>query len=147
MSDPILKINVAGWVESAKANPVTYQQRQTVEITLNAIAMAASLREEMYLKGGVLMGLAYGSPRQTADIDLTATLDPEANIGDEIRKMLTPALPRAAAALGYADLFVKIHSVRPQPRRIFEDADFPALKLKIASARARDRTRERAAGG
>ena len=135
MSEPVLEINVAEWVESAKADPVTYQQRQTVEITLNAIAMTAPLKGGMFLKGGILMGLVYDSPRQTADIDLTATLDPEANTGDKIRTLLDAMLPRAAAALGYADLFVKIHSVRPQPRAIFKDANFPALKLKIAAAR------------
>ena len=137
MSDPILEINVAEWVESARADPVTYQQRQTVEVTLNAIAMTAPLKVGMFLKGGILMGLVYDSPRQTADIDLTATLDPEANTGDKIRTLLDAMLPRAAAALGYVDLFVKIHSVRPQPRAIFEDANFPALKLKIAAARRR----------
>lgn len=44
MSDLIFKVNVAGWVEKAKDDPVAYQQRQTVEITLNAIARTAPLR-------------------------------------------------------------------------------------------------------
>ena len=39
MSNPTLEINVAEWVERAKADPITYQQRQTIEIILNAIAM------------------------------------------------------------------------------------------------------------
>ena len=129
------KVNVAKWVALAQADPIAYQQRQTVDITLNAIAMTAPLKQAIFLKGGILMGLAYDSPRQTADIDLTATSDPEANTDEKIRDLLSPALPRAAAALGYADLFVKIHSVRSQPKAIFEDANFPALKLKIAAAR------------
>ena len=136
MSDPILKItvNVAEWVASAKADPVAYQQRQTVEITLNTIAMT-SLNAKMFLKGGILMGLAYDSPRQTTDIDLTTALAVEDGIGDKIRKLLDSAFPRAAAALGYADLIVNIHSVKPQPKAIFKDAKFPALKLKIAYAK------------
>ena len=77
MSDPIFKINVAEWVASAKADPVAYQQRQTVEIILNAIAMTPPLNAKMFLKGGILMGLAYDSPRQTTDIDLTTTLEVE----------------------------------------------------------------------
>ena len=134
MSDPIFKINVAKWVVSAKADPVAYQQRQTVEITLNAIAMTAPLNAKMFLKGGILMGLAYDSPRQTTDIDLTTTLEVEGAVGDKIRKLLDSAFARAAAALGYADLVVKTHSVKPQPKKIFKSADFPALKLKIACA-------------
>lgn len=76
MSEHLLEIDVAAWVEKARADPVTYKQRQIVEITLNAIADTAPLNEKLYLKGGILMGLAYGSPRQTADIDLTAAFDP-----------------------------------------------------------------------
>ena len=135
MSDPIFKVNVAEWVERAKADPVAYQQRQTVEITLNVIARTAPLKGKMFLKGGILMGLAYDSPRQTVDIDLTTTLAVEGGVGDKVRKLLDLEFPRAAAALGYADLIVKTHSVKPQPKTIFKTADFPALKLKIASAK------------
>ena len=135
MSDPILKVNVAEWVERAKADPIAYQQRQTVEITLNAIAMAAPLNVEMFLKGGILMGLAYDSPRQTIDIDLTTLLAPEGDVGDKVRKLLDSMFPQAAAALGYADLIVKTHSVKLLPKGKFPDAKYPALKLKIVSAK------------
>ena len=135
MSDPALKIDVAEWVERARADPVAYRQRQTVEITLNAIAMTAPLNAEMFLKGGILMGLAYGSPRLTADIDLTTNRPADSNVGEMIQTSLDSAFPRAAAVLGYADLVVKTHSVKEQPKQVgFENADFPALKLKIAYA-------------
>ena len=143
MPNPIFKINVAEWVASAKADPVAYQQRQTVEITLNAIAMTAPLNAKMFLKGGILMGLAYDSPRQTTDIDLTTELKVESAAGDKISKLLDSAFARAAAALGYADLIVETHSVKPQPRTIFKTANFPALMLKIASAK-RGTTQEKA---
>lgn len=136
MSDPVLKIDVAKWVESVKDKPDTYQQRQTVEITLNAIARTTLLNEKMFLKGGILMGLVYGSPRQTADIDLTAAnLPVEDGVGDKIRDLLDSAFPSSAAALRYPDLVVKTHSVKKRPKASFTTADFPALKLKIASAR------------
>ena len=135
MFDRILKVNVAEWVEKAKADPVAYQQRQTVEITLNAIAMAVPLKTRMFLKGGILMGLAYNSPSLTMDIDLTTDIAPEGDSGDKVRRLLDTVFPRAAAALGYADLIVKSHSVKPQPKAIFPDAKSPALKLKIASAK------------
>ena len=135
MSDPFFKVNVAEWVERAKADPIAYQQRQTVEIILNAIARTAPLRGKMFLKGGILMGLAYDSPRQTTDIDLTTDLEVEGSVGDEVRDLLDSEFPRAAAELGYADLIVKTHSVKHLPKGKFPNANFPALKLKIASAK------------
>jgi predicted nucleotidyltransferase component of viral defense system len=135
MSDPVLELNVAGWVERARADPIAYAQRQAVEVTLNAIAMTADLKEKLFLKGGVLMGLAYDSPRQTADIDLTAAFEVSPDIDDKIRGLLDGAFPRAAARLGYADLIIKVHSIARQPKAIFETASFPALKIKIAFAR------------
>ena len=135
MSESPLEINVGEWVERARADPVAYQQRQTIEITLNAIAITAPLDGRMLLKGGILMGLAYDSPRQTTDIDLTADLGADGEVAGRIRALIDSALPRASAALGYADLVVTVHSVKALPKGIFEDARFPALKLKVASAR------------
>ncbi len=134
MYNQVLKINVADWVDGAKADPVVYQQRQAAEITLNAIAITAPLNDKLFLKGGILMGLAYGSPRQTYDIDLTADLAVDSDVDDRIRRLLDFAFPRAAAGLGYPDLIVNIHSVKRQQKAIFEEAEFPALKLKIAYA-------------
>ncbi|NIJ43503.1 putative nucleotidyltransferase component of viral defense system [Parvibaculum indicum] len=135
MSNDFIEIDVAGWVERAKADPASYGQRQAAEITLNAIAMTAPLNEKLVLKGGILMGLAYNSPRQTADIDLSAVLEAKENVDEVIRGLLDSAFPRAAAKLGYVDLILQVHSVRRQPNHIeIEDAQFPALKLKVAFA-------------
>lgn len=147
MSETVLEIDVAGWVEKAKADPVAYRQRQAAEVTLNAIAMTAALNDKLYLKGGILMGLAYDSPRQTADIDLTAAFSVEPEIDDRIAELLNAALPRAAAKLGYADLVVKVHSVKRMPKRIFETAEFPALKMKIAFAERGTKQEEALAAG
>ncbi len=114
-----------------------------MEITLNAIAMTAPLKAKMFLKSGILMGLAYDSPRQTPDIDLTTVLVPEGDVGDKVRMLLDAMFPRAAAALGYAGLIVKTHSVKPQPKANFPDAKSPGLKVKIASAK-RGTTQEKA---
>lgn len=134
MPNPVSKIDVAGWVDRAKADPATYRQRQAAEIALNAIAITAPLNDKLFLKGGILMALAYDSLRQTGDIDLTADLVVHSDINDRIRRLLNSAFPRSAAALGYTDLIVKIHSVKRQPKGIFETAEFPALKLKVAYA-------------
>ena len=143
MSDHILKVDVAKWVNRAGSDPVAYQQRQTVEVTLNAIAMAAPLNVEMFLKGGILMGLAYESPRHTIDIDLTTALAPGPSVAEQVRKLLDSTLPQAAAELGYDNLIIKVHSVKSQPTANIADAKFPALQLKIASAK-RGTTQEKA---
>lgn len=147
MSETVLEIDVAGWVEKAKADPVAYSQRQAAEVTLNAIAMTVDLNDKRYLKGGILMGLAYDSPRQTADIDLTAAFSVEPEIDDQIAGLLNAALPRASAKLGYADLLVKVHSVKRIPKNIFETAEFPALKMKIAFAKRGTKQEEALAAG
>ena len=138
MSETNLKIDVAKWVENAKADPVAYQQRQTVEIILNAIAITTPLNAKMFLKGGILMGLTYDSPRLTTDIDMSTSLMVGSEIGDRIKSLLDSAFPRVAAALGYPDLVVKTHSIKSLPKKsLFEKADFPALKVKIAYAKRR----------
>ena len=104
MSDHVLKVDVAEWVRRAEASPISYQQRQTVEVTLNAIAMAAPINLEMFLKGRIPMGLAYNSPRHTTDIDLTTALAPGRGVAEQVRKLLDSTLPRAASALGHDNL-------------------------------------------
>ena len=141
MSEKWHRVDVAAWVERAAQDPVAHRQRQAVEIILNAIAMTVPLNTKMFLKGGILLGLAYGSPRQTTDIDLTAGFATDGNIDDRIGKLLNSAFPRAAASLGYADLVVRTQSARRRPNRIFMQAEFPALKLKIAYVPPAVRTR------
>ena len=143
MPEPNLKIDVAKWVENAKADPVAYQQRQTVEIVLNAIAITTPLNAKMFLKGGILMGLAYDSPRQTTDIDMSTSFMVGSEIGDRVKTLLDSAFPRAAAALGYADLVLKTHSVKKMPKKtIFEKADFPRSKTQNRLRKARNKTRK-----
>ena len=135
MSEPPHPIDVAAWVARAEQDPFTHRQRQAVEIILNAIAMTGPLNTELFLKGGILLGLAYGSPRQTTDIDLTAAFAPDGDIDDRIGTMLNFAFPRTAASLGYVDLVLRTQSAKGLPNHMFPEAEFPALKLKIAYAR------------
>ncbi len=88
MPDSPIKIDVAGWVEQARTNPAAHRQRQGVVTILNAIAAKAPLNKKMFLKGGILMGLAYDSPRQTVDIDLTTSLKAENYAGEWIRTQI-----------------------------------------------------------
>ncbi|MCY3629527.1 MAG: nucleotidyl transferase AbiEii/AbiGii toxin family protein, partial [Bacteroidetes bacterium] len=67
MSKHLLEVNVAAWAKEAREDPVVYQQRQTIDVVLNTIAITVPLSTKMFLKGGLLMGLVYSSPRQSID--------------------------------------------------------------------------------
>ena len=134
MSNPQIKINVAEWVGHAEIGSIAHLQRQATEIILNAIAAKAPLSEKMFLKGGLLMGLAYDSPRQTVDIDLTTSLKPKDNVDVWIQEQLNQEFPHTAARLGYASLEVRVQSAKWQRGVDPETAEFPALRMKVAYA-------------
>ena len=137
MSELVVKINILEWVEVAQANETTYRQRQVTEVILNAIAITPALNKILCLKGGVLMGLVYGSPRQTGDIDfsLVTNESPDENTANTFRILIDSALPRAAAKLGYADMVARVQSVKVLPPNRYPNARYPALKLKIGYAK------------
>ncbi len=134
MSDSPIKIDVARWVERARADPAIYRRRKGVQIILNALASKAPLNKKMFLKGGMLMGLAYDSPRQTVDIDLTTILEARDGADEWIRDLLNQELPRVASQLNYADLMVAAQSAKWQQRVRLEAAEFPALRIHVAYA-------------
>ena len=137
MSDTVLKINIPKWVDRAKADDVTYLQRQATEIILHAITMVSFLKDSLYLKGGVLMGIVYDSPRQTSDIDFSfeTTFSPDETTADSIKKLIDPALQHAAAKLGYADIVIRFQSVKGKPHKVYPKACFPSLTIKIGYAK------------
>ena len=90
-----------------------------------------SPKYKLYLKGGLLMGLAHDSPRQTTDIDLTAGFDAEPGIGERIADALGATFRSVAAELGYPALTVNIHSIKALPPGSFDTAHFPAVKIKV----------------
>lgn len=134
MSDSPFRVDVPTWVEKAKANPVGYQQRQAIEITLTAISIAVELNQKLYLKGGILMGLAYASPRQTTDIDLTTAFEVDGLIDAKIVMLLNEKLTPAAAMLGYTNLALKVQSHKRMPKGELSQLSFPALKIKVGFA-------------
>jgi predicted nucleotidyltransferase component of viral defense system len=131
-----LVVDITQWVEKARHETHKYLERQATEILLTAIGMASPYGEKLFLKGGTLMGIVYNSPRQTADLDFTTTLQPEIGIDQVIRSTLDQSFPQAAARLGYPDLICRIQTIQPKPHPVkFPEYDFPALKIKIAYAR------------
>jgi predicted nucleotidyltransferase component of viral defense system len=131
---PPKTLDISAWISKARANPTVYRQRQVTDILLNAIALTPSFGEGLYLKGGILMALAYGSPRTTNDVDFSVIGDPE-EMDAIIRDTLEDALRIAAAQRGYFDILCKVQGIEKKPRpETFVDSPFPALKIRIGSA-------------
>lgn len=131
----VVDVNVRAWVEAARADPILYRNRQVTEIVLAAIGLAPTLSKALVMKGGAAMALAFNSNRLTGDVDFTSMAEP-ADLTATIAPELNEALPRTAISLGYLDLLCRVQSVKKMPRaQNFEDHDFPALRVRIGSAR------------
>ncbi|CAM3758353.1 hypothetical protein LIHA111178_07005 [Litorimonas haliclonae] len=77
------------------------------------------------------MGLRYGSPRFTVDIDLSISKMPRPETPEEIRKLLDSQFEYIALDLGYPDILMRVHSIKKLPRKKFDEATFPGLQLKL----------------
>jgi hypothetical protein len=130
-----LVVNIAAWVERAKSDPEAYLERQATEVFLAALAMTKPWCHQVFLKGGILMGVVYGSPRQTGDIDFTTIADPQPGIAEELAAALDANFLRAAAELGYPDLLCRAQSFKYFPKgEEFPKNDGPAIKMGIGYA-------------
>lgn len=128
-----LALDIGRWIDLAGPDKINRRRRQVAEITLHAIAFERRLGQSLVLKGGSLLAIAYGSPRFTSDLDFTAR-EFSVDAPELLRSLLDPALVRAAAALGYADLRCRVQTVKLKPRpAMFAAADAPALKVTIGS--------------
>lgn len=138
MSDPSsspgsVTLDLGRWIGLAGSDKVDRRRRQVAEITLHAIALESRLGKNLVLKGGSLLAIAYGSPRFTSDLDFTARQF-SIDAPELLRSLLDPALVRASAALGYADLRCRVQTVKLKPRpEMFAEAYAPALKVTIGS--------------
>lgn len=132
---PETVVSIAAWVEKAKADPATYLERQATEVFLSTIGSIEPYKHQMFLKGGILMGVAYESPRNTGDIDLSTIADPQEGIAEEIQKALDAAFPAMCAELGYPDLMCCVQSYKYFPKgEKFPKNEGPAVKLKVGYA-------------
>lgn len=130
----IVDVDIRAWVEGARENPDRYRDRQVTEVVLAAIGLTPSLNQNLVLKGGAVMALAFKSNRVTADVDFTATVEPE-GFADEVVEDLNRNLPRTAIRIGYPKLLCRVQAIKKMPRPVnFEDFEFPALRLRIGSA-------------
>lgn len=130
-----MTLDLAAWIESARSDPVEFRRRQVLDIAFAAIARSVDLRDNLLLKGGTLMAIAYGSPRETADIDFTTTFAHPRDV-DRLVQLLSSELANAITNLGYADLACRIQGTKMKPPQA--SARFPTLEVRIGSAKTSD---------
>ena len=127
-------VDISAWVLKARTNSVLYRQRQVTEILLHAVALAPGFGEGLFLKGGILMALAYGSTRNTGDVDFSVIGDPE-EVRAAITSALDGALREAGRRTGHVNLLCKVQRITLRPRpETFAGSPFPALEITIGSA-------------
>lgn len=133
MSNEPIPIDVHEWVQRASRGTQARRRREVTEIILNTIAASSELQDTCHLKGGILMGLLFRSPRFTADIDLTCTALPAESSIQKFIKTLDGSMTNTARALSYADYILRVHSFKemPRPHSFSDGSTWPALKIKI----------------
>lgn len=116
--------------------------RQAVHTVLLAIANCESLKEQMMLKGGILMALCYDSSRFTRDIDLSQTSKYQVDDEATLLKELAGALQESTQELDYGlDCKIQSSQLKPPSQK---NPTFPVLEVKIAYAyRADDKSHSR----
>jgi predicted nucleotidyltransferase component of viral defense system len=128
--NPMDPANMISWVEEAPEDQREF--REAVHVILSAITHDPELRGSMVMKGGILMGIRYHSPRFTSDIDFSSKsplseLDPET-----IRKKLDSGMAVASTRFDY-DLDCRVQSCKVNPPNRPE-ASFPSIELRIGHA-------------
>lgn len=124
-----MELEISEWVDAS--DPSDRSFREAVHIILVAISEDDSLSMNMIMKGGLLMGIKYGSSRYTRDIDFSTSslysdFDPEG-----FSVAMDSALTVASVSLGY-NLRCLVQSLKVEPN---ERGTFPTLKVKIGYAR------------
>lgn len=116
------------WVASAA--PEYLAQYQAMHTVIHAIASSPTLSPKMIMKGGVLLGVYYGSPRFTRDIDFSTADQYRDENKDAFKAALNEALTDAVNALGY-NLDCRVQQCKPSPKA---EGSFVTLQIKIGYA-------------
>jgi predicted nucleotidyltransferase component of viral defense system len=100
------------WVASA---PPDYSaQYKAMHIVIHAIASSPQLSPNMIMKGGVLLGIYYGSPRYTNDIDFSTATKYDPSLKKALIADLNAALIDAVEHLGY-NIDCRVQGVKEKP--------------------------------
>ena len=122
--------NIAEWVEKEE-NPQRRPFREAVHVILLAISDLGNFRNQMLMKGGVLLAIRYNSTRYTKDIDFsTEILATDFDI-KSFQSEFNQKLMLASEKLDYG-LTCKVQSSRMKPPS--PEASFPTLKLNVGYA-------------
>ncbi len=133
--DERLVVDIEAWIKRAEQDPATLLERQATDVFLSALSITRPYATQLVLKGGVLMGVVYDSPRQTGDIDFTAIMEPTQGIAEQLADDLKQNFVRAAANLGYVDLLCAVQSHKYFPKgEKFPKFEGPAITLRIGYA-------------
>lgn len=124
MSDDIL----SSWVH--RGSPEYKKQRMAIHAILVAITKNNPLRNHVYLKGGILMGIVYESTRYTTDIDISNT--DRFDIAEKFDKdLFDQSLSLASLDLPY-NLILKTQSVKIMPKKI---GSFNSYRITVGYAK------------
>lgn len=123
-------IDVETWVVSA-GQPSLTEMRKAMHVILLAIATSAHLKQQMRMKGGVLLDIRYHTGRFTEDIDFSTfqkykDFDEVQFIKEFNERLATVASEKYPGLV----CIIQSHEVRPKST----DSSYQTLKLKIAYA-------------
>lgn len=121
---------IVDWVNRSPADQVDF--RKAVHIILMAVSLDGDLSKSMVMKGGILLGIRYGSSRYTTDIDFSTSEKMVELDEDEMRDKINMRLFEAEAELLYG-IKCSVQKLKKIPKRA--DATFPSLDITIGYAR------------
>ena len=116
---------------------------EALRAVVKALSADAVLRESYVLKGGNALALAYGGPRRSVDVDLSA-VEPSPEQPDSasqevlarFTRRLDRALEREVARSKYARMVVQSGHIYPGGK---DPRTFPALEVKVGYTKREDR--------
>lgn len=119
-------LKIEDWVKSSPSDKLHF--RQAVHLILKAIADSEELQPEMVMKGGMLLGIRYGSQRYTKDIDFSTGRKFSTDEMLHLESQLNAQFDVAEAELNYG-LKCLFQSYKIQPNA---NGTFPTAQIKIA---------------
>ncbi len=123
-------LQIDKWVQEAN-DDTNREFRQAVHTTLLAISSDNALKNNMVLKGGILLAIRYRSNRFTKDIDLSTTNHLSSMVPEDIISEINQSLALAVNILNY-DLDCIVQGWKIEPRT--ENVTYPSIKITIGYA-------------
>lgn len=130
--------NIEEWIDRSESDDQR-RFRQSIHLILLAISRDRFLSQNLIIKGGIVLSLAYGSERYTTDLDLSSLDDMTVLNKEDLELKLGRQITAVVATSNY-DLELLVHSIKYKPKDPTA-VKFPAYKAKIGYA---DTTNENA---